>query len=198
MTTIAFWYRNDLASGAGEFIVVDAVSGLRRPAFDHQKLAASLSKAAHAGAYSANKLPFDSIDFAADGKSLHVEVDKTTWKCELASYECTKIDGKGVSKPAAAELGTIPAGAAPPRSARRGEKIPADREPRGFARPTASGKRRSRSTTSSSARRVIQRRDSPEHRWQGGPRLQPLVVVRRIRRHWSPFGSSLATRRRST
>ena len=50
-----------------------------------------------------NKLPFDSIDFAADGKSVHVEVGKTTWKCELASYECTKIDGKGVSKPAAAE-----------------------------------------------------------------------------------------------
>ena len=52
-----FWYRNDLAGGAREFIVVDAVSGLRRPAFDHQKLAASLSKAADGGAYSAEQAP---------------------------------------------------------------------------------------------------------------------------------------------
>src|SRR6185369_998708 len=40
-----FWYRNDLADGAKEFIVVDAEHGTRQKAFDHQKLAASLSKA---------------------------------------------------------------------------------------------------------------------------------------------------------
>src|SRR5947209_8294006 len=41
-----FWYRNDLRDGAKEFVVVDAEKGIRRPAFDHQKLAAALSKVA--------------------------------------------------------------------------------------------------------------------------------------------------------
>src|ERR1035441_1691233 len=40
-----FWYRNDLKGGAKEFILVDAERGNRQPAFDHQKLAAALSKA---------------------------------------------------------------------------------------------------------------------------------------------------------
>ena len=37
-----FWYRNDLADGTREFIVVDADRGALRLAFDHQKLAAAL------------------------------------------------------------------------------------------------------------------------------------------------------------
>src|SRR5262245_6544800 len=40
-----FWYRNDLKGGAKEFVLVDAAAGTRGPAFDHAKLAASLSKA---------------------------------------------------------------------------------------------------------------------------------------------------------
>ena len=39
-----FWYRNDLADGKREFILVDAVKGERRRAFDHARLAAVLSK----------------------------------------------------------------------------------------------------------------------------------------------------------
>src|SRR5205823_3034472 len=41
-----FWYRNDLRGGGREFMLVDAVRGGRTPAFDHDKLAAALSKAA--------------------------------------------------------------------------------------------------------------------------------------------------------
>ena len=44
-----FWYRNDLAAGAREFIVVDAVKGTRVPAFDHKRLAAAVAKAAGQG-----------------------------------------------------------------------------------------------------------------------------------------------------
>src|SRR5829696_7553536 len=36
-----FWYRNELRAGAKEFILVDAEKGTRKPAFDHQKLAAA-------------------------------------------------------------------------------------------------------------------------------------------------------------
>ncbi len=57
-----FWYRNDLSGGKKEFILVDAVKGIRAPAFDHQKLAVALAKAADI-ACRADRLPFDCIDF---------------------------------------------------------------------------------------------------------------------------------------
>ena len=58
-----FWYRNDLAAGTREFIVVDAVKGTREAAFDHKRLAAAVAKAATRDV-SADKLPFDLIALA--------------------------------------------------------------------------------------------------------------------------------------
>src|ERR1700730_6341414 len=55
-----FWYRNTIVEGS-EFILVDAASGTRAPAFDHAKLAAALSTAA-AAKYDAGHLPFTEID----------------------------------------------------------------------------------------------------------------------------------------
>jgi dipeptidyl aminopeptidase/acylaminoacyl peptidase len=95
-----FWYRNDLSGGAREFIVVDAEAGKREPAFDHKKLAAALSKAAGKD-YSAEQLPFDTIDFVDDDKAIGFKAGDATWKCDLSSYECSKSDGK--SEPAPAE-----------------------------------------------------------------------------------------------
>src|SRR5258708_385518 len=60
-----FWYRNDLKEGAREFIVVVAEQGKREPAFDHAKLAASLSKSA-GKEYRGDRLPFDEIEFVGD------------------------------------------------------------------------------------------------------------------------------------
>ena len=57
-----FWYRNDLPGGAKEFILVDAERGRAQPAFDHQKLAAALSKATGDRLTTADQLPFDEID----------------------------------------------------------------------------------------------------------------------------------------
>jgi dipeptidyl aminopeptidase/acylaminoacyl peptidase len=84
-----FWYRNDLSGGAMEFIRVDADRGTRQPAFDHARLAAALSQAAGAE-YKADRLPFDAIEFAEDGKAVRFAIDQTTWDCDLASYACTK------------------------------------------------------------------------------------------------------------
>src|SRR5690348_16402963 len=39
-----FWYRNDLAGDKREFVLVDAAKGQRQAAFDHERLAAALSK----------------------------------------------------------------------------------------------------------------------------------------------------------
>jgi dipeptidyl aminopeptidase/acylaminoacyl peptidase len=108
-----FWYRNDLSGGAHEFIVVDAEAGKREPAFDHKKLAVGLTKAAGKD-YSAERLPFDTIDFV-DDKTVRFKVGDTSWKCDLSSYECAKSDGK--SQPAPSEeppAPPAPAESAPP------------------------------------------------------------------------------------
>src|SRR5580765_5884932 len=88
-----FWYRNNLHGDTKEFIGVDAARGTRGPAFDHEKLAAGLSKAAGVG-YRADKLPFDSIEFVDDGKALRFNVDDTVWKCDLNSYVCSRTGEK--------------------------------------------------------------------------------------------------------
>ncbi len=83
-----FWYRNDLRKGK-QFVLVDIEKGTRKPAFDHTKLADSLSKAA-GKEYSADNLPFDTIRFSEDRNSIDFDVEPR-WKCNLTTYECTKI-----------------------------------------------------------------------------------------------------------
>jgi dienelactone hydrolase len=82
-----FWYRNDLKDGTKEFIVVDAHKGTRGPAFDHEKLAAALSKAA-GKEHEAKRLPFDSIEFVESPSAVLFTVGDTSWRCDLSSYEC--------------------------------------------------------------------------------------------------------------
>jgi len=84
-----FWYRNDLRGGEREFILVDAEKDTQGPAFDHAKLAASLSKVS-GDAYAANKLPLDDIEFSDDLSAIRFTVDGTRWSCELSTYDCTK------------------------------------------------------------------------------------------------------------
>ncbi|MHC4559253.1 MAG: S9 family peptidase [Planctomycetota bacterium] len=86
-----FWYRNDLKGDTREFILVDAEQGTRRRAFDHKKLAAALSRATGVD-YSANQLPFDSIEFLEHSRKICFTVDQTTWICDLTSYMCSKTD----------------------------------------------------------------------------------------------------------
>src|SRR5581483_4465265 len=91
-----FWYRNDLAGGTREFILIDAARGTRGPAFDHDKLATALSKAADKE-YKSDRLPFESIEFMDDGKAIVFKAGDVTWKGDLAGYECSRV-GKD-SKP---------------------------------------------------------------------------------------------------
>jgi hypothetical protein len=81
-----FWYVNDLRGGTKEFILVDAEKGTRQRAFDHEKLAAALSKAS-GEEYKADKLPFSRIEFE-NGSTLKFEVSGKAWRCDLNSYEC--------------------------------------------------------------------------------------------------------------
>ena len=73
-----FWYRNALADGASEFILVDAVKATRQPAFDHAKLAEALGKSLGKPQQS-NHLPFERIVIAADG-AIHFETGGKAWR----------------------------------------------------------------------------------------------------------------------
>ncbi len=82
-----FWYRNDLRGEAREFILVDAERGTRQPAFDHDKLAAALSKPAQ-HEYKGDHLPFSNIEFSEDAKAVKFEAADRHWECDLNSYQC--------------------------------------------------------------------------------------------------------------
>ncbi|HEY3860433.1 MAG TPA: prolyl oligopeptidase family serine peptidase [Verrucomicrobiae bacterium] len=100
-----FWYRNELRGGTSEFMVVDADHGTRQRAFDHDKLAAALSKAS-GHEYKADHLPFTSIEFSDDGKSVKFDAADKSWRCDLDSYQCT-VEG------AAAKSAFVPLAQAP-------------------------------------------------------------------------------------
>jgi dipeptidyl aminopeptidase/acylaminoacyl peptidase len=78
-----FWYRNDLAEGAREFILVDAAKGTRAPAFDHSRLAEALSKAA-AKPQRATHLPFEKIVIESDA-GVHFEALGKSWRFDPKS-----------------------------------------------------------------------------------------------------------------
>jgi len=83
-----FWYRNNIQGGK-EFVLVDPEKKSRSPAFNHERLAASLSKATGQN-YQATGLPFNSITFINDGGTIRFVVDDVQWTCNLKSYTCTK------------------------------------------------------------------------------------------------------------
>ena len=72
-----FWYSVNISNG-NEFIIIDPVKKSRTAAFDAQKLAAALSTAS-GQTYNANKLPFQSINYSADGKYITFSADGKKW-----------------------------------------------------------------------------------------------------------------------
>jgi dipeptidyl aminopeptidase/acylaminoacyl peptidase len=85
-----FWYRNDLRDGARQFVLVDADKGVRQPAFDHDKVAAALSKAAN-HQYNGDHLPFSNLDFSQDAKTVRIEAADKTWEYDLDAGACKEV-----------------------------------------------------------------------------------------------------------
>jgi len=82
-----FWYRVTTPAGA-EFVLADPAKGTHIPAFDHARLAATLSKAANA-AYEAFTLPFNEIDLTPDVQVVSFNANGRRWKCDVKGTECT-------------------------------------------------------------------------------------------------------------
>jgi hypothetical protein len=98
-STHRFWSRRTIEGGT-EFMVVDAETLAKKPAFDHAKLAAAISSAA-GGKYTAVKLPFNTFTFVDDEKAIEFTLNGAggrgaapgggrppAWRCSLDTYKC--------------------------------------------------------------------------------------------------------------
>ena len=81
-----FYYRKSI-KGGHQFVVMDAATQQRRPAFDHDRVAAALGKEAGA-AYTALRLPFSNFTFEDNERAIEFTVERVRWRCDLASYSC--------------------------------------------------------------------------------------------------------------
>ena len=82
-----FWYRKTVQGGT-TFVLVDADAGKRGPAFDHAKVAESLS-AATGKHYTAVTLPFRAVRF--EEKSFDFPLEDHHWRCDLATSACRDL-----------------------------------------------------------------------------------------------------------
>jgi len=82
-----FWYRKTVPGGH-EFVLVDAATGSKKPAFDHARIAASLSAAGPE--YKAATLPFSDITFVDNESAIEFVAAAFSWKCMLADSTCKK------------------------------------------------------------------------------------------------------------
>src|SRR5215831_2700489 len=91
--TSRFWYRKAV-KGGHEFVLVDAESLAKKPAFDHEKLAAAFSESLPSGdeAITALRLPFNEIDFVDGERAIEVNARGARWRCDLTSYKCRRSD----------------------------------------------------------------------------------------------------------
>ena len=81
-----FWYRAQTATGT-EFRIVAPTSRRMTPAFDHQRLAASLATASGA-TITAAQLPFEQITFNARMDSVSVDVGQRRFRCDIGGKSC--------------------------------------------------------------------------------------------------------------
>ena len=79
--TTRFWYRKTIAGGH-TFLLVDAETRARGPAFDHERLASTLSAlpAFAEDTISALDLPFNRIEFAEDEQAIEFVAADLTWR----------------------------------------------------------------------------------------------------------------------
>ena len=100
-----FWYRNDLADGRREYVLVDLKKGVREQAFDHQRLARALTTAG-AGEVQAERLSLDQLRFDLSKGVAIFRAGGRHFRCNLKTYQLAKIE-----KPAEATKNTPQEGA---------------------------------------------------------------------------------------
>ena len=169
-----FYYRKS-EKGRFQFVVVDADTRQKQPAFDHDRLAAALTKGT-GQIQTAARLPFTTFTFSADEKTIQFMTGPDErWQCTLADYVCRK------SEPAPARPGEF-AGMGGPRN----PELARYQQPR----PSPDGTLEAFIENFNLAvRSMVQEEDRAQHRRVRGQRLRSGSIV------WSPDSKKLAAYR---
>jgi dipeptidyl aminopeptidase/acylaminoacyl peptidase len=93
----AFWYRNALPDSQSEFHFVDPVKNIRKPLFDHERMAKAIAVIT-GKPVNANRLPIRNVYLYPDGKKIAVAVGSVFNGVDLETYQVTKIDSLPVDK----------------------------------------------------------------------------------------------------
>src|SRR5690348_2933876 len=88
--THRFWYRK-LSRGANEYFIYDADLLKKQPAFDHTRIAASLSKLNN-NTYKPQDLSLTQLRFDSTISSFTASIDGAVVRCTIADSACTKVD----------------------------------------------------------------------------------------------------------
>jgi len=86
--TSRFTYRRSVADGH-EFLVFDAATRAKRPAFDHARLAEAMS-AVSGDTIEPHDLPFATFAFADGESAIEMRAGGFSWRCTLADYACRR------------------------------------------------------------------------------------------------------------
>ena len=117
--THRFVYRKTVPGGF-QFVVMDAETKQKQPAFDHDRLATALATATgkvFSGLHLPFTEPFADVEISDGGRALTTEFDGVAWKCSLTDYVCSRLPPHGGHQPRGFE--TV-----------RDLKIPADNSPK--------------------------------------------------------------------
>ena len=85
-----FWYSRQEEDGGKMFILVQPLAGKKSPAFDHEKMATTISKII-GQTVDAKHLPFTHLDFTPDLKKLHFAAGAKTYEIDLNSHESKEV-----------------------------------------------------------------------------------------------------------
>jgi dipeptidyl aminopeptidase/acylaminoacyl peptidase len=82
------YYRRTV-KGGHDFMLADADAKTKQPAFDHARIAASLSSLT-SKAYGALTLPFNAFEFVDGERAIQFVAENATWRCTVADSACHK------------------------------------------------------------------------------------------------------------
>ncbi|WP_316845628.1 S9 family peptidase [Pedobacter psychrodurus] len=85
----AFWYKKNLPNRTWEYYYVDAASGNRKVAFDHDKLSQSIEKAI-GKKQNPSKLQFSELYFADQGNNAILKMQDKWYRLNLSDYNLTE------------------------------------------------------------------------------------------------------------
>ncbi|MDE3217596.1 MAG: DPP IV N-terminal domain-containing protein, partial [Gemmatimonadota bacterium] len=99
----SMWYNWKDHTGSTFYLAVPALK-LKRPLFDHARLAAALT-AQSGHAYDAYNLPFTSVEFGKDHRTFGFNADSSHWEWNLAAETLTRTGAATRERPAPAGRG---------------------------------------------------------------------------------------------